>query len=162
MNQLGANFRELVIPPPTHSNPYPPYPTEVDDEFIHPDKTQPQPAGVISRLTGYNVGLDVYMSITPISTWGLMYGTNTVFDWDHQKKVLEESIQRIKNIINDLPRELKLSPGSEPGQFEQIQSTDQATQYQHPYMSGQYLADGRNIQRRSLQYEIQKANIYVS
>ena len=103
------------------------------------------------------------MSITSISTWGLMYGINTVFDWNHQKKVLDEAIQRIKNIFSDLPKELKLSPGSEPGHFEQIEPTEQATQYQYPYTNNsQYLADGRKTQRRNLQYEIQKANLYVS
>lgn len=91
-----------------------------------------------------------------------MYGINSVFDWNHQKKVLEESIQRIKNIFHNLPRELKLSPGSEPGHFEQIQPTDQANQYHYPYMNGQYVDDGRKTRRRNLQYEIQKANLYVS
>ena len=105
------------------------------------------------------------MSITPITTWGLLYGMNTVFDWEHQKKVLDDSIQRIKNIFSDLPKELKLSPGSEPGHFEQIQPTnpaDSTTQYQYPYTNGQNLTDGGSIQRRHIQYEIQKANLYVS
>ncbi|KAG9239907.1 hypothetical protein BJ878DRAFT_546840 [Calycina marina] len=150
LNQLGGNFHEIMIGPPNRSSPYPPYPVEVDDQYIERDSIHGQPIGVTSRLSGYNFGLKVYESMTPIRAWASIYGTHTVFDWDQQRKDIASCIRRVKSIFETLPTELKLSPGKEPGQFE-------ATRAIRHDISG-----SDDLARRELQHEIQKANLYAS
>jgi hypothetical protein len=53
MQQIGGSFGELLIPPPTKTEPYPPLPLEVDDEYIFEQGFHPQPPESISKL-GYS------------------------------------------------------------------------------------------------------------
>jgi hypothetical protein len=132
MQQLGASFSELVIPPPTPNEPYPPLPLEVDDQHIYVSHVDPQPSDVVSEITGFNLGIHIYMTCTPLATMEMAYGIDEVFDWNRQRRVLEECLRAVKRTLDHAPRELMLNPGSE--------------RYQH----------------ERLQYEIQKANIYAS
>lgn len=169
MQQLGFNLGELVIPPPTLANPYPPLPLELDDMYIYEHNVSSQPPGIISTLTGFNLNCQVYMNVTPISTMELAYGIDNVFDWNKQKKVLEQCLRAVKQVLEHAPPELMLQPGSQPGEFDRSGS-----QYYPPMIS---IADypgvrsnghqfqwpqGSGEARRQLQYEIQKANIYAS
>ncbi|KAL3423309.1 hypothetical protein PVAG01_05056 [Phlyctema vagabunda] len=165
MQQLGATFGELLIPPPTPNEPYPPLPLEVDDEYIYVDHVDPQPPGTISKLTGFNLGIQIYMTQTPLATMEMAYGIDEVFDWHRQKRVLGECLNAVKRILDMAPRELMLQPGSQPGEmaFER--------QYFPPMPDNPGMRSNKYQQfpqqenpdaRRQLQYEIQKANIYVS
>lgn len=170
MQQLGASFNELLIPPPTPNDPYPPLPMEVDDEFIFVSHVDPQPAGVISCITGFNLGIQVYMTLTPLATMELAYGIDEIFDWNRQKRVLEECLRAVKRTLENVPRELMLSPGTRPGEFEG--QTDRVYFPPAQDFPGARGGEGQPLPhtaveieaeaRRLLQYEIQKANIYAS
>jgi hypothetical protein len=168
IQQLGSSFGELLMPPPTPTDPYPPLPLEVDDEYIFVDRVEPQPPGTISKLTGFNLNAKVYMTTAPLATMELAYGIDEVFDWGRQKRVLEECLRSCTHAGDSAPRELLLQPGPRPGEFA---APPPATQYfppltEYPGMrsNGQQPGDAQLIPdaKRMLQYEIQKANIYAS
>lgn len=168
--QLGASFGENLIPPPTPSEPYPPLPLEVDDQYIYVSHVDPQPIGVMSKLTGFNLNTQVYMTCTPLNTIEIAYGIGELFDWNRQKRVLEECLTAVKHVLDNAPAELMLIPGSQRGEF------DQEVNREHLQQPGQDFPDVRdplgNVarhgdlslqeSRRHIQHEIQKANIYVS
>jgi hypothetical protein len=122
------------------------------------DHVEPQPTGIISQLTGFNLNVQVYMTCTPIATMDLAYGIDEVFDLNRQK------LQAVKQILDGAPRELLLTPGSQPGEFEgQNDRTYLAPALD--YSTNSPVPRNTELQgdeRRYLQYEIQKANIYAS
>ncbi|KAI9745884.1 MAG: hypothetical protein M1818_000565 [Claussenomyces sp. TS43310] len=166
MQQLGANFSELVIPPPSRHDPYPPLPLEVDDGYIYMSHVDPQPPGIISVIAGFNFNVQVYLTCTPITTMEMAYGIDEVFDWNRQKRILDECLRAVKKAVDSAPAQLLLIPGSQPGEFSPSrQYYPPAPEYpgmrgpaNSPTMPQHTAAEDR----RYLQYEIQKANIYVS
>lgn len=174
--QLGALFSELVIPPSTSSEPYPPLPAEVDDYCIYPEYNGIQPPGLLPLMAGFNANVRVFSSYNALSTMEMAWGIDAVVDWERQKKVLHESLRRCKDSIDNLPSELTVWPAAGPfGQpayqngngyhsdlgFQQYGSRDPAqslsgdtTQSENAELSPE--------ERRRMQYEIQKANIYAS
>lgn len=166
MQQLGASFGELLIPPPTASDPYPPLPMEIDDEYIYPTHYDEQPPGVISRLTGFNINIRVYATVTPLATMELAYGIDSVFDWKRQKRVLEQCLQSCKTSLDHAPPELMLQ-GSRPfdnsaqGQYYPPMPEFPGHRVSDPNVNPQWQLNNPDT-RRQLQLEIQKANIYAS
>lgn len=155
------------MPPPTPTDPYPPFPLEVDDEYIYHDRVDPQPEGIVSKITGFNLNIRIYLATTPLSTMELAYGIDEVFDWVRQKRVLEECLRNCKHALDQAPRELLLLPGSAPGEFPNAnqQYFPPTAEYPGLRTNGEKAADWQTTQpenRRQLQYEIQKANIYAS
>jgi len=168
MQQLGATFGELLIPPPTPNEPYPPLPLEVDDEYIYVDHVDPQPSGIISKLAGFNLNIRIYSTLTPLTTMEMAYGIDEVFDYHRQKRVLGECLSAVKRVLDLAPNELMLQPGSQPGEFSP--PAERAYFPPMPEYPG-IRANGNDMlpwpstnpdARRKLQYEIQKANIYAS
>jgi hypothetical protein len=168
MQQLGASFGELLIPPPTASDPYPPLPLEIDDEFIYVDHVDPQPHGIISRLTGFNLNIKIYATVTPLATMELAYGIDSVFDWSRQKRVLEDCLQAVKRSLDHAPPELLLQV-SKPfdnqapaqGQYYPPMPEFPGHRSANPNETSQWQLNNPEA-RRQLQLEIQKANIYAS
>jgi hypothetical protein len=166
MQQIGGSFGELLIPPPTKTEPYPPLPLEVDDEYIFEQYIQPQPPGSISKLTAFNLNCQIFETVTPLATMELAYGIDCVFDINKQKQVMEGCLRAVKRVLNNVPRELMLEPGSKAGEFAT------STSYYPPMPAYTSMrANGHdgmqgmqeNLEnRRRLQFEIQKANIYAS
>ncbi|KAI9048587.1 hypothetical protein LZ554_007420 [Drepanopeziza brunnea f. sp. 'monogermtubi'] len=70
IQQLGAQFLIVNLQwdrrPPTSNCPYPPFPLEVDDEYIHASHIEPQPAGKLSKLVGFKINVRIYQTVT----WG--------------------------------------------------------------------------------------------
>lgn len=168
MQQLGASFGELLIPPPTPNEPYPPYPVEVDDEYIYLEKIDQQPAGIVSKLTGFNLACEIYMTVTPLATMEMAYGIDEVFDFNRQKKILEECLRSAKKVLDGVPKELVLMQPNASGNGFSIPERryfPPAQEYPGIRSNGvdtlPWLQDASDA-RRQLQYEIQKANIYVS
>ena len=114
MQQLGAAFGELVIPPPTSTEPYPPLPAEVDDFCIYPSHNEPQPPGLVPIIAGFNANVRVYNSYNPLATMEMAWGIDAVVDWDRQKRVLHESLRRCKESLTTLPSELTIHPRADP------------------------------------------------
>ncbi|GAB7360961.1 hypothetical protein MBLNU230_g0944t1 [Neophaeotheca triangularis] len=162
--QLGATFGELVIPPPTPSDPYPPLPAEVDDFCIFPTHNDPQPPGLLPIIAGFNANCRVFTSYNALATMESAWGIDSLVDWDRQKRVLQESLRRCKGSISGLPAELSVSPN--PGITNQQHNGDNfypsfghagALPFMSPNGSGASQED-----RRRIQCEIQKANIHAS
>jgi len=170
MQQLGVSFGELVICPPTPSEPYPPFPLEVDDQYIYVDHVEPQPAGVISELVGFNLGISIYSTITPIATMEMAYGIDEVFDLNRQRRILEDCLRNVKKTLDNAPRELILVQFPQNGELEPMRERS----YYPPAQdlpgvrgvgedAGQGAFESRTPDdRRWIQHEIQKANIYAS
>lgn len=154
------------MPPPTKNDPYPPFPAEVDDEYILTNEIGEQPAGVVSKIKGFNYNIKVYMSTLELSRMELSFGIDQVFDWDKQKKVLNECLRLCKMALEGAPVELLLQKGSAPGAFGNSSYFPQPTQYPglgtNDEQSSEWSAIDPKLTRRQLQYEIQKANIYAS
>jgi hypothetical protein len=166
MQQIGGSFGELLIPPPTKTEPYPPLPLEVDDEYIFEQYIQAQPPGSISKLTAFNLNCQIFETVTPLATMELAYGIDSVFDIKKQKQVMEGCLRAVKRVLNNVPRELMLEPGSKAGEF----ATSTSYYPLMPAYTGMRTNGNDGMQgiqdnlenRRRLQFEIQKANIYAS
>ncbi|KAF7597508.1 hypothetical protein BBP40_003755 [Aspergillus hancockii] len=145
LQQIGSNDSSFHIPPETPTERYPPLPLEVDDEFIFPTHVEPQPPKKVSRLVGFNLNVRVYNSYNQVSAWEVAFGSGQPFDWERQRIAIWESLQKAKSAVANVPRELRLQfsalgqgPGPSPTE------------------------DLNSCERRHIQYEIQKANIYAS
>jgi hypothetical protein len=117
----------------------------VDDEFIFSTHVESQPPNKVSRLMGFNLNVRVYNSYNQVSAWEVAFGSGQPFDWERQRIAIWESLQKAKSAVASAPRELRLhsstlgqDPGSSPAK------------------------DLNSYERRHIQYEIQKANIYAS
>ncbi|KAK3690386.1 hypothetical protein B0T22DRAFT_192444 [Podospora appendiculata] len=178
MVQLGAPQGEIVLPPPTPTEPYPELPVEVDDQYILPYQILEQPQNVVSLLTGFNQAIKIYMTMNGLVSVELSYGIATL-PFHDQKAMLDECLQAAKQVTDDLPRELMLNLNSgwsggdgtglgDLGDPQQDLAGDDGLQYYPPaYPNHQPPTDMRHAietqdERRRLQYEIQKANIYAS
>ena len=165
-HQLGTHFGELFILPATPSDPYPPLPIEVDDEYIFTHHFIQQPAGVISKLVGFNANVRVYNTYHALTTMEMAYGIDTVFDWDRQRRVLEQCLHAAKHALQGVPQELMLELSS----WSRIPpQTHLSAGYYPPTSDGANLGPYPQIKSEeatsepwNLQYEIQKANIYGS
>lgn len=175
VQQFGAAFSELVIPPPTPSEPYPPLPAEVDDFCIYPTHNEPQPTGLLPMITGFNANIRIYKSYNALSTMEMAWGMDSVVDWERQRRVLHECLRRCKDCLNELPPELTVFPSANPlgAQAEQTghglyPGVTQPTMLKDPASSLMSPSQRMDIdpqtpaQRRQMQHEIQKANVYAS
>lgn len=172
--QLGASFAELVIPPPTPSEPYPPLPVEVDDFCIYPTHNESQPAGLVSFIAGFNANVKVFASYNGLATMEMAWGIDAVIDWERQKRVLHESLRRCKQSIAELPPELTVYPNSSPfgqqghsngnGFYPNFSQHNMMRDPAQALMSPSHRPDIPQSpeERRRMQYEIQKANIHAS
>lgn len=137
---------------------------------------------MLSKLTGFNQAIKIYMTMNSLVSVELSYGITTL-PFHDQRAMLEDSLQAVKNVMVGLPRELNLDlnlppNGTEPafdlgdlssGMGKADGFMDDGFQYYNTsFASHQPSADFRNVmeqypeRRRLLQYEVQKANIYTS
>jgi hypothetical protein len=158
LQQLGSSDGVVLMPPPTPTDPYPPLPLEIDDAYIYATHIDPQPAGVISEITGFNANVRVYTSYQSLLRVEMAYGIDEIFDWDRQKRVLDQCLHNAKTALDSVPDELMLRPGHRIHSPDQSQYTDPLLQH-NPLLSPQVAPPDA---RRKVAYEIQKANIYAS
>lgn len=175
MTQMGASSRDLIIPPATPNNPYPDYPREVDDAYILPDRILPQPEGIVSSITGFVNCIQVYQTMEELVRIELAHGMSA-YAWDQQKQHLHSALLKVKEVAETFPPELKIDLKALSRVRFPYMQTDQegasnipAYQYVPPaYPNNQPNHDVRRLfavdesKKRSLQHEIQKANIYAS
>lgn len=140
LQQLGSTDTKFHVPPETPTERYPPLPLEIDDQYIFPTHIEPQPADTASQLVGFNANVRVYSSYNFLSAWESAFGSAQPFDWERQRTVIWECLQKCKSAVVGVPQELVL-------QWPQGSETDQPPS---------------TDQHRAIQYEIQKANIYAS
>ncbi|KAJ8108544.1 hypothetical protein OPT61_g8100 [Boeremia exigua] len=169
IQQLGASFGELTIAPATSTEPLPPLPVEVDDVHIFPDEIHPQQPGVVPLVTGFNVNVRIFLSYSSLSTAEMAFGMDEIFDWDRQQRILEQGLQRCRQILDGLPDVLRVKSKA---------ARDSLAQREHAYfpplpnidsIRDPVLTNLNNLNNLSttantdvLRYEIQKANVYAS
>ncbi|KAL3477876.1 hypothetical protein BJX99DRAFT_119742 [Aspergillus californicus] len=152
LQQMGSHDAALHVPPETPTERYPPLPLEIDDEYLFPYQLEQQPPHKVSRLVGFNTNVRVYSSYNPISAWETAFGAGQIFDWDRQRVVIYECLQKSKLALANVPKELSLS-GTEGASLEPEQEdVKMSLDYENPI----------SYERLHIQYEIQKANIYAS
>ncbi|KAF7716293.1 Fungal Zn(2)-Cys(6) binuclear cluster domain-containing protein [Penicillium ucsense] len=152
LHQLGNSDFRVQVAPETPTDRYPPLPLEVDDDFIFSTHINPQPTGRVSQLVGFIANVRIYCSYNSILAWETAFGSSRVIDWEQQRSTLWDCLQRTKSALLETPAELSLlHPKKDVPAF----------------MSGDgsvfsYPDDHIYQERRAIQYEIQKANIYAS
>ncbi|KAJ5215091.1 hypothetical protein N7468_010770 [Penicillium chermesinum] len=154
--QLGSQDSKIKmhLPPETSTDFYPPLPLEIDDEFIFPSHFNPQPAGRVSRLVGFNANVKVYRSYNSLLAWELAFGSGQIFNWEHQRSTLWDCLQQAKAALRDVPIELSLfHPKQAPPRLPGLVGDGSVFSYPHDHV---------DQEKRAIQYEIQKANIYAS
>ena len=171
--QAGVSQWDLLMPPATPSQPYPPLPVEIDDGYITPERVHLdlQPPGLIPAITGFNANVRVLSTYNDLAAIELVRGVDSVVDWERQKRILEESLQSVKRMLDGLPSELVLSfqapspqsrepkypsPNPEPSLAQEL------AQYPTNGFDNTRIDFNRPEERRRIQYEIQKANIYAT
>ena len=159
LQQLGIPIRELNMPPPTNSEPYPDLPMEIDDRYIIPQGVRPAPHGEISRLVGFNAISKVYKSCTDVCSMDVAYGSNELFDWANQRQVLQQSINTVKDALRGLPSELLFTqePSSVPAA--QPQQNHPPPTHGYPILNGGRVFMQTESEHQQIQYEIQKLNL---
>lgn len=168
-SQLGASHApaDLVIAPSTPNLPYPAYPENVDDICVLANEVIHQAEGTVTLLTGFRFAIDIYTTMNGVVSLELAYGMSTL-PWPDQRLLLRDGLVAAKSIIDNLPPELQL--GNLSNDANSLAGLDEAgLQYVPPvWPESQPPHDLRNVikaqplQRRQLQYEMQKANIFVS
>lgn len=155
LHQLGSSDIKIHVPPETPTDRYPPLPVEVDDEFLFATHIEPQPAGRVSQLVGFNANVRVYSSYTNLLAWEIAFGSGQIFDWEHQRNSIWDCLKEAKSALLDVPPELSLRQPKQPSPAGLSTLGGDGTIFS-------YSDDHIHQERRALQYEIQKANIYAS
>lgn len=152
--QLGSYDIKMHVPPETPTDRYPPFPLEVDDEFLFPTFVNQQPMDRVSRLVGFNANVRVYSSYNTLLAWETAFGSGQIFNWEHQRSSLWDCLQKAKSALFEVPVELSLfHPKQAPPRFSGISGDGSVFNYPDDHI---------NQEKRAIQYEIQKANIYAS
>ena len=171
--QAGVSEGDLFILPATASRPYPPLPTEVDDGYITPEHVhlELQPPGDIPTVTGFNVNVRVLSTYNDIAALEMVYGIDDVAEWERLKKVFDLSLQSVKHVLDSLPRELvytsqaPLSEAREPRYpSPNAESSIEQELVRHATngVENTRIDFNRPGERRRIQLEIQKSNIYAT
>ena len=169
LQQLGASYTEMFIPPPTQTSPYPTLPTEVDDFCIFADSIVSQPSGVVSKIVGFNANVRIFQSYDQLNLINMTHGAAKGANWNQQRHVIEHCLTACKQSMECLPPELMLIKGPETTEFSpssyamspEYNSYDRTSQRDGTRPA--LMEIERSAQeRRKVQYEIQKANIYVT
>ncbi|KAG6022085.1 hypothetical protein E4U41_002318 [Claviceps citrina] len=170
MAQLGMSGADTVIAPSTPSLPYPAYPENVDDICVLANEIIHQPEGTVTLLTGFRFAIDIYTTMNGVVSLELAYGMSTL-PWADQRILLRDGLIAAKSITDNLPPELQLQLAPQGEEDARLLATldESGLQYVPPvWPNAQPSHDVRNVikaqpaQRRRLQYEIQKANIFMS
>lgn len=157
LHRLGVSSAEVCIPPATPKEPYPPLPLEVDDMYLESNRVLSQPHGAICMMTAFNMNVRIFSTYDLLTTVELVYGVGEIFDWDRQKRMVEQCLYALKKISEDLPQELRHDPKSRFA----LEREDHFSRMQPPGEHGNK-TEGAFSDRRRTQTEIQKAEIYIS
>ena len=171
--QAGVSRRDLLVLLGRPSDPYPPLPVEVDDCYIRPEhvRLDLQPPGLIPVMTGFNANIRVLSTYNDLAEMELGYGVDKVVDWERQKKIYDVCLQSVKHALDDLPSELVLSFRIPPPQSQEPRYPSPNPEPSLAYDLVEHAINGlenaridfnRSGERRRIQYEIQKANLFAT
>ena len=106
-----SSVADTMIPPQTPTRPHPPLPLEVDDHYIFHDSLRQQPHGVVSRLTGFNAKIHIYLAHDPWIAMELVYGVHKGYGRAKQMEVLAECLDNTKKAFHSIPEQFVVWPG---------------------------------------------------
>lgn len=135
----------------------------MDDIHIFPEEIHPQQPGVVPLVTGFNTNVRIFLSYSSLSTAEMAFGMDEIFDWDRQQRLLDQGLQRCRQILENIPDILKVLSKTardslaQPTQpyFPPLPDFDGM---RDPAVNEFPSADTADVRR----YEIQKANVYAS
>jgi hypothetical protein len=155
LHQMGSSDIKTQILPETSTDRYPPLPLEIDDEFLFSTHASAQPTGRISQLVAFNANVRVYSSNNSLLAWDVAFGSGQIFDWEHQRSCLWECLQKTKSALLNVPIELSLFHPRQiyPASLSGLNKDGSIFDYPQDHIYQE---------RRAIQYEIQKANVYAS
>lgn len=153
--QLGSSDIRIHVAPETPADRWPPYPVEIDDEFLFSTHMSPQPADRVSIMVGFNANVRVYGSYNSLLAWETAFGSGQIFDWEHQRSSLWDCLQTVKSALLNVPVELSLFHPKRASATGGAVLDGIGSVFNYP-------VDHIHQERRAIQYEIQKANIYAS
>lgn len=161
LRQIGEIDGDMLMPLSARKD-LPPLPLEVDDAYIYQDRIVPQPKGVVSIVTGFNLNVRIFRSYSSLTALESAFGTEGV-DWEKQKQLIGQSLYSCKAATDAAPKELQVRSLTSP-QNRYSSPVPQIGQYgrQHDMWTEHEQNTGLDYSRRNVQYEIQKANIYAS
>lgn len=172
MQQLGADFDELIIPPPTPSQPYPPLPAEVDDFCVFPTHNEPQPAGYLPFTAAFNANVKCFRAYDALASIDMAWGKNSVAERERQAGLLLEALKKCNEPVQSLSQrdseEFQDGLSSSNGAANSRQSMGSQPHFPRDPASslqGESLpSDDQEAakQRRRLQHAIQRNNVYAS
>ncbi|KAJ5834427.1 transcriptional regulator family: Fungal Specific TF [Penicillium robsamsonii] len=155
LHQMGSSDIKVHVPPETPTDRYPPLPLEIDDEFLFSTHAEPQPSDRVSQLVGFNANVRVYSSYTALLAWEIAFGSGQIFDWEHQRNSIWDCLKQAKSALSNVAAELSLRHPEHisPAGLSGLGGDDTVFSYSNDHI---------HQERRAIQYEIQKANIYAS
>lgn len=172
MRQLGSSDSDIIMPH-AHSDALPPLPVEVDDDYIHPDGIGVQPPGHLSKIVGFNYNIKIYRAFHAITAIEMAVGLDKLFDWERQRSAIRNALRAVKAVTQDCPPELRLESKPDLGEWPPRQPQSALAQYTHllngrrdPASDQMGLLPPNDLRRttpyprRTIQFEVQKANIY--
>jgi len=160
--QVGDVKGDMLMPLSARKD-LPPLPLEIDDAHIYQDRIVPQPPGTISIITGFNLNIRIFRSYSSLTALESAFGTEGV-DWEKQKQLIGQSLYSCKAATDSAPKELQVRSLTSP-QNRYSSPVPQIGQYgrqQEIWTEHNEQNSGMDNSRRTVQYEIQKANIYAS
>lgn len=172
VRQLGSSDSDIIMPN-AHSESLPPLALEIDDQFITSERIYDQPPGHVSMMVGFNYNVKIYQAFHALTAIEMAVGFDTLFDWDRQRRSIRESLNNVKSITRDVPAELRLDKRQDLGEWPPRQPG--SSHYSHllngrrdPSVDQVGLMPASDPRRtteypkRTVQFEIQKANIYAT
>jgi hypothetical protein len=141
----------------------PSLPLEIDDAYIYQDRIVPQPPGIVSIITGFNLNVRIFKSCSSIGALESAFGIEGV-DWEKQKQLIGQSLYSCKVVTDGAPQELQVRSLTSPQQHysSPVPQIGQYGQQQAMWADQNDHNNSVGYSRRNAQYEIQKANIYAS
>lgn len=132
---------------------------------MYPTHIEQQPPGVIPQLTGFNANVRVFLSLDPLEEMEIAYGFDKEPNWDAQKRVMNHCLGLCKQVLHGMPPELTVWQSTNPS----AQTGQNFYPSMHEYLGLRNLpalnafdTESSPEERRRVQFEIQKANIYAS
>lgn len=172
VQHVGISATHLYIPPATSQNPYPPMALEVDDRYIFADRVDPQPRDVLSELVGFNANIRVFRSCERLEQLDLVLGIGRAEPWESQAQTIQSVLHLCKTAVDGNPPELSLlhpdgtdivpTPKTGIGSPKSVGTPNSTRRFRPLSPFRRWETDHSSLERRRLQYEIQKANIYIS
>ena len=112
--------------------------------------------------------MQVYRSYEALSVIDMTYGINSRMGWDWQRLLIKKALLTCKHALDGAPPELKLTTGPGTTNFGPTSYTatgsEEFSQVSSPQSSGFETSAPDDFYKNRLQkqYEIQKANLYIS